>query len=159
MKPALCSLVPIACALVVATLTGCGSKTPALPPSVTAAPAKTAVPVADDHDHGDHGPHGGIMVSMSDGTQIEVEFADDYDNLTVHPANPGATSRVAMVTTIDGKETTYEFEKKDAFSGVVFPITNEELSTAVQMGDAVDVKLIIESGGETITGKFEYHSH
>jgi hypothetical protein len=142
------------------TLLGCGDRTPALPPSVTPPPLESATVVAeDDHDHPDHGSRGGHMVEMSDGSQVEVTYADDIDMFTVYPSDPGKVTKVEMITTVDGKETTYPFEKQATFDSVVFPLTNAELSTAAKMGEAVDIKLVVVSETGEITGKFVYHSH
>jgi endonuclease YncB( thermonuclease family) len=142
------------------TLLGCGDRPPAQSSSVTPPPVAQATATAEDeHDHPEHGSRGGHLVEMSDGSTVEVMFADDIDMFTVYPNDAAKVSKVEMITTVDGKETTYAFEKENTFDSVIFPLKNVELSTAAQMGDAVDIKLVIGTESGEITGKFVHHEH
>jgi hypothetical protein len=143
------------------TLLGCGDRTPALPPSVTPPPLEQATVVVDeeDHDHPDHGSRGGHLVEMSDGSKVEVAFADDVDMFSIYPNDPTKVTKIDMVTTVDGKETTYTFKKTPTFDSVVYALTDAELSTAAKMGETVDIKLVVVSETGEITGKYVFHKH
>lgn len=146
------------------TFVGCKNDTPALPPSVTPPPADGDHAShdhedGDGHDHPEHGPRGGHMIEMSDGTEVEVQFADDVDMFTVFPVDPGAVKKVVMAMTIDGKESDYEFEKQPTFDSVVYTLTSPELSTAAKVGEGVDIELTVTTEEGDATGKFEHHAH
>ncbi len=109
------------------TLSGCGDKTPALPPSVTPppAPGQQAADGHDehgDHDHPEHGTRGGHMIELSDGSKVEVMLADDLDMFTVWADDPDNVTKVEMITTIDGTEKTYPFEKTKTFTSAIFRV-------------------------------------
>lgn len=121
-----------------------------------------------DHDHGDdhahehpaHGPNGGHMVKLNDGSEVEVALLKENDAFTVYPSDASKVTKVAMITKIEDKETTYTFEKSDAAdSEGTFSLTSPELATAARMGDAVDVSLVITSEDGEVTGKFVLHEH
>lgn len=99
------------------------------------------------------------MVEMGDGSKAEVDFADDLDMFSIWVDDPESVTRVEMVTIIDEKEKTYPFEHQKTFDSLIFALTDPELSTAVLMGDEVDVKLVIAREEGEVSGKFEHHSH
>jgi predicted small lipoprotein YifL len=143
------------------SLIGCGDKSPALPPSVTP-PPPASDSTADhdhDHDHPEHGERGGHMVELSDGSKVEVLFADDLDFFTVFANDPDKVSKVEMITKIGDEEKTYEFEKTATFDSAIFGLTDPELSTAAKMGEGVDIQLVITSEDGVLTGGFEHHEH
>jgi len=142
---------------------GCQEREPALPPSVTPPPPASDQASHDDHDHDhdhpDHGPHGGHMVELGDGSKAEVDFADDLDMFSIWVDNPESVTKVEMITTIDEKVKTYPFENQKTFDSIIFALTDPELSTAVMMGEGVDVKLVIAREEGEVSGTFEHHSH
>jgi hypothetical protein len=139
-------------------LVGCSDRPPALPPSVTPPPAP-GEQTTGEHHHPDHGKRGGHMMDLSDGSRVEVMFADDLDLFTVWAEDPDKVSKVEMITTVDGKETTHPFEKTKTFVSWIFARTDPQLATAAKMGDSVDIKLVIAYEDRELTGKFEHHEH
>ena len=99
------------------------------------------------------------MVELSDGSDVEVLFADDLDLFTVFANDPDKVSKVEMITKIGDDEKSYEFEKTVTFDSSVFALTDPELSTAAKMGEGVDVELVITSEDGVLTGRFEHHAH
>ncbi len=99
------------------------------------------------------------MMDLSDGSKVEVMFADDLDMFTVWAEDPDKVSKVEMITTIDGEETVYPFEKTKTFTSSIFALTDPGLATAAKMGDGVDIKLVIAYEDRELTGKFERHEH
>ena len=99
------------------------------------------------------------MIELSDGSKVEVMHADDLDMFTVWADDPDKVTKVEMITRIDGTEKTYPFEKTKTFTSAIFGLTNPELATAAQMGEGVDIKLVIAYPDRELTGKFEHHAH
>ncbi len=63
----------------------------------------------DDHDHPEHGTRGGHMVELSNDAKTEVHFDEESDLFSVYIDGLGDVSKVQMKTTIEDKETVYEF--------------------------------------------------
>ena len=99
------------------------------------------------------------MVELSDGSKVEVLFADDADLFTVFANDPDKVSKVEMITKIGDDEKSYEFEKTSTFESAVFALKDPELSTAAKMGEGVDIQLVITSEDGVSKGEFEHHAH
>ena len=119
----------------------------------------------DDHDHDgpdhpEHGTRGGHMVELSNDAKTEVHFDEEADLFSVYTDGLGDVSKVQMKTTIEDKETVYEFERSDTPVGPVYGLKSPELATAVKMGiEAVQTELVITNADGDLTAQYEHHSH
>lgn len=126
-----------------------------------------------DHDHGDHDEHdhaahehpahgqnGGHMVKLDDGTEIEVALSKEDDSFAIFPADAAAVTSIKMISKVEADETTYDFKASEAadLEGA-FVLTSPELATAVRMGEAVEVTLVVETEAGSASTRYEHHEH
>lgn len=65
-----------------------------------------------------------------------------------------------MISKIEEKETTYDFVASDtAELEGAFVLTSPELATAVRMGDAVTVTLVVETEDGAVSTRYQHHEH
>ena len=113
-----------------------------------------------EHEHPAHGLNGGHMVKLDDGSEIEVALNKEDDSFAIFPADANVVSSVKMVSKVEDAETTYEFATSEASDlAGAFVLTSPELATAVRMGDAVEVTLVIETEAGTASTRYQHHEH
>jgi hypothetical protein len=99
------------------------------------------------------------MVELTGGGHAEWVHDDDEDLITVYTENPESVKTVAMTTTIEGKETVYDFELQETDGKITFQLASPELLTAVKMGELVETKLVITTEDGEATGEVRHHAH
>ena len=113
----------------------------------------------DDDDH-DDGTPSIQMVVLSNDSKTKVVFDGETENFTVYIDGLGEVSKVQMTTTISDKETVYEFERQNIYTGYAYILSSPELAAAVKMGkDVVQTVLTITTSDGEVTGQFEHHPH
>jgi len=153
------------------TMIGCGSGVEA-PPATTSSEADHD---HSDHDHGEdahdghdhsahehpaHGLNGGHMVKLDNGSDIEVALDKENDAFSIFPADAKAVKTVKMISKIEDEETTYDFSAStEADLEGAFVLTSPELATAVRMGDAVEVTLVVETEEGAASARYQHHEH
>jgi|GEM_PF-3647836 len=112
------------------------------------------------HEHPAHGLNGGHMIKLEDGSEIEVALSKEDDSFAVFSAGSKAITGVKMISKIEEKETTYDFVASDtAELEGAFVLTSPELATAVRMGDAVTVTLVVETEDGAVSTRYQHHEH
>lgn len=112
------------------------------------------------HEHPEHGLNGGHMVKLEDGSEIEVALNKEDDAFAIFPATPADVSSIKMISKVGEEETTYEFAASESEdSAGAFLLTSPELATAVRMGDAVEVTLVVETKDGSTSAKYQHHEH
>lgn len=99
---------------------------------------------AEDHDHDHkHGPTGLPVVEADDGTEIEWGFNEDEGAfLVIPPADlHDSIEEVVIKTVTEGNEKTYTLTFDQEEDGWI--LVDQELGTAMMMGDAVERTLVI----------------
>ena len=158
------------------TLTGCGSGGEApSPPAAAEADHDHGDHDHDGHDHGEddhaghdhsahehpaHGLNGGHVVKLDNGSEIEVALDKENDAFSIFPADAKTVKSIKMISKIEEAETTYDFTAAaEAEMEGAFVLTSPELATAVRMGDAVEVTLVVETEQGATSTRYQHHEH
>jgi|SRR6056297_117953 len=148
-------------ALLLVASAGCGggeetAADPAPPPSDEV--VSEEAPEGSDHSAHDHkhGPNGLPVVDLSDGSEIEWDFDEDTSEFTVIPVDGESVNAVRVETVVEGNEKTYEFEQQETEDDSRWVLTNEELGTAMMMGDAVERTLVVETEDGDLTAAVQH---
>ncbi len=164
MKSSLSSLIVTGLAFVCLVAIGCGREETVDLPSdiVTTAPPSTSGVSDHDHEHDHkHGPNGYPVVDMNDGTEIEWEFDEDAATFLLVPPTEMADKiqTITVKSVVEGTENLYTFNQGEQPG--TWTMQNQELGTAMMMGDAVERTLTITlSDGTSLTAPvahFEGH--
>ena len=116
----------------------------------------------DDHDHPPHGPHGGHLLDLDGGdVSVELAFPRDEDQVVVYFSEQGdAVTGVEMRYEIEGQEPkTFELTLDEALGKHAYQVKSPELMTAIQVGDAAGVKLIVTTADGEWTGDVRHFDH
>jgi hypothetical protein len=123
--------------------------------------------VADDHGHDDHGhddhetgPNGGHVLHVGpSGLHAEYTHIDAENRIEVFVnENADKATAASMTVKLDGEVKTYPFAPIDGKPGG-FSIVDAALLTALKMGDAVEVRLMLNVDGKELTTAVVHHEH
>ncbi len=168
-------LVVLGLAIGTGSIAGCGGSPDA--PESPAMPDGGAE-TQDDHDHdGDHdsaaghvhddhpphGPNGGHLLGLDDGEmEVEVAFREDDNQVIVHfsPEAAESVTKVEMRYQVEDQEPmTFELTPDESLGEHAYQVASPELLTAVQIGEAAGVQLIVTTPEGESTGDVTYVDH
>ncbi len=136
---------------------GCGPA--ATDDSTSQKPAEDQTDAHAGHDHGEMGPHGGHLLHLEP-TGLHAEWTHDdeahlisvfVDDLAAEDIN-----EIKFIAKLDGGETE-EFAMEATDEG--WAITSEALMTHLNMGEAVNVDLVVVCKDGEQSTKIEAHDH